>query len=65
MAHANLFEKLEKEHQDLLNRIDDLDKRIADALNEWGKSPELSDLQHEQSVLSFEKAGAFVPSKND
>ena len=38
MAKASLFEKLEKEHQTLLDKIDDLDRKITEVLRDWSQT---------------------------
>lgn len=35
MAKASLFEKLEKEHQTLFDKIDELDRQISEVLDQW------------------------------
>ena len=40
MAKAFLFEKLEKEHQTLFDKIDELDRRITEVLDQWTKPEE-------------------------
>lgn len=40
MAQTSLFETLEREHQELLDRIDSLDQKIAAVLKDWGTLPD-------------------------
>ena len=35
MAKPSLIEKMEKEHQKLLDKVDELDRLVCEALKEW------------------------------
>lgn len=63
MAKATLFEKLEKEHQELLTRIDELDKMVLDVLNEWGTAGR-EDEQDSETFLE-ENLAAPVQKKTE
>ncbi len=40
MAKTSPFEKMDKQHQKLLEKIDELDRMVAEALKEWGAAEE-------------------------
>lgn len=43
MAKLSLIEKMEKEHQKLLEKVDELDRLVNEALKEWGAARKAED----------------------
>lgn len=45
MAKLSLIEKMEKEHQKLLEKVDELDRLVNEALKEWGTARKAEDAE--------------------
>lgn len=45
MAKPSLIEKMEKEHQQLLDKVDELDRLVSEALKEWEAARNGSDAE--------------------
>ena len=45
MAKLSLVEKMEKEHQKLLEKVDELDRLVSEALKEWGAARDAEDAE--------------------
>ena len=50
MAKSSLVEKMEKEHQKLLDKVDELDRLVSEALKEWGAARDGEDAEEVESA---------------